>query len=376
MCAQFPEKAREVRTGALNAVETGGVVFIESTAEGQEGDFYDKCQTAQTKQRTGAVLTPMDFKFHFYPWQQNPEYELDPAGVVVTDPMRRYFDKLEKVGVVLSDRKRAWYVKKAETQLADMKREYPSTPQEAFEASLEGAYYAEPMAIAETQGRIAEFKAREGVPVHTAWDLGVGDATAIWFFQVIAGKLGLVGYYQNSGEGMPFYLDKLKDCAKRLGWTYGTHFMPHDIRVKEFMAGRTRAEQLKDMGLNIKVVGQHSVEDGINAARMALPICHFDEEECAEGLKALRAYRKEWDEDKGVWKNKPRHDWASHGADAFRYLAMGWREADNDLTKEQIEEQQRKEREAIIAEMIRPKTYTELVEQYLREQEMEADEAA
>src|SRR5262245_49079207 len=140
LCAQFPEKAREVRTGALNTLQAGQVVFIESTAEGKEGHFFEMCETAQTKQRMGTRLTPLDFKFHFYPWWREPSYELDPEGVTIGDDLRKYFEKLESCdGIQLSDRKRAWYAKKIETQLEDMKREYPSTPAEAFEASIEGA---------------------------------------------------------------------------------------------------------------------------------------------------------------------------------------------------------------------------------------------
>ena len=152
--------------------------------------------TAQAKQRMGTRLTELNFKFHFYPWWREPSYELDPEGVVIGDDLRKYFDKIESCdGVRLNDRKRAWYSKKCETQLSDMKREYPSTPAEAFEASIEGAYYAEQMAQAELQGRVGPFKALEELPVHTAWDLGVGDATSIWFFQKPKGKIYLVGYF-------------------------------------------------------------------------------------------------------------------------------------------------------------------------------------
>jgi hypothetical protein len=121
LCAQFPDKAREVRTGALNTVQAGQVAFIESTAEGQEGHFFELCETAQAKQRMCTALTPLDFKFHFFPWWKCPDYQLDPAGVVIPEPMARYFDKLRDTGgIELNDRQRAWYVKKAETQAADM----------------------------------------------------------------------------------------------------------------------------------------------------------------------------------------------------------------------------------------------------------------
>jgi hypothetical protein len=336
ICAKYPEKAREIRTGALNTVESGQIAFIESTAEGQEGDFFDICEDAQAKHRQGSKLTPLDFKFHFYPWWKNPEYALDPADVVIPDLQRQYFDKLvTSEGIRLTPAQQAWYVKKAERQLGDMKREYPSTPKEAFEASIEGAYYAENIAQAELEGRIGLHPPIKGVPVYTVWDIGVGDDTTIWFWQAVGKKIGVVASYHNSGEGVPFYVDRLAEYEQRMGWAYAQHFYPHDADVKEWGSGRTRVEQITD-ALKAKrisgsdyiprVLPQHHIDDGINAARAIFPLCWFNEAECADGLKALKAYRKEWDEEHGCWKDKPRHDWASHYADGYRYLAMAYRE--------------------------------------------------
>jgi hypothetical protein len=233
LCANFREKAREVRTGALNTVQAGQVVFIESTADGHEGHFYELCEAAQARQRIGGPLTQLDFKFNFFPWWKAPEYEIDPAGVVIEENFRRYFDTLEEAHTIsLSPSQRAWYVKKADTQLEDMKREYPSTPEEAFEASVEGAYYAQQMAKAELQQRIGSFSAEPGYKVHTAWDIGIGDDTAIWFFQILPGVVRLVGYYANSGEPMTHYLDKLRDMSIERRWKYGTHHVPHDIQAQ------------------------------------------------------------------------------------------------------------------------------------------------
>ena len=327
ICAKYPEKAREIRTGALNTIQAGQVVFIESTAEGQEGHFYDICQKAQDKQRSNESLTSLDFKFHFFPWHEAPEYELDPAGVVINDEMRRYFEKLEEEhGIELNERQKAWYAKKAETQLEDMKREYPSHADEAFEASVEGAYYSAQMAKAELQERIGLFPAHPGVPVHTAWDIGVGDLNTIWMFQILPSTIRLVGYYENSGEGMPHYVEELEKMAAERGWVYGSDYMPHDAKVKEWGTGLTRVEQLVSHGRRPVVVPLHRVDDGINAVRQLLGICQFDKGPTSQGVSTLKNYRKEWDEDRGVWRNKPRHDWASHGADAFRGLAMAYKE--------------------------------------------------
>jgi hypothetical protein len=278
LCAKFPDKAREVRTGALNTVQSGQVIFIESTAEGQEGHFYDLCEQARAKQRMSTPLTPLDFRFHFYPWHRAPEYAIDPAGVVIDEPMRKYFDKLEATaGVVLTPGQEAWYQKKAETQLEDMKREYPSTPEEAFEASIEGSYYGELLAAAELQGRIGELPAVDGVPIDTSWDIGVGDETAIWFSQRLGTKTRIVGYYANSGEGLRHYVDAANKMARERGWRLGDTFWPHDGRVREWGSGKSRMELFQDYtGRYPRIVRQLSLDDGIAAVRATLPNCEFD----------------------------------------------------------------------------------------------------
>lgn len=324
ICAKFPDKAREVRTGALNTVQAGQLIFIESTAEGQEGHFFDLSQAAQAKTRTGETLTELDFKFHFAPWWKEPAYEIDPAGVALDDGYQRYFSRLEDShGIVLRPGQKAWYAKKAAVQLADMKREYPSTPAEAFEAAVEGAYYGELMASAELQGRVGEFAAEPGYLVHTAWDIGRSDYTAIWFFQVIGGRIRIVGYFQNTGESLPYYVTELARLSAERGWTYGTHLWPHDGRVTEWGSGKGRIEQALAHGLNVTIAPNLRLADGINAVRGTIPLCTFDATAAADGVKILKAYRKEWDEEHGIWLDRPCHDWASHGADGFRMLAVG-----------------------------------------------------
>jgi hypothetical protein len=241
-----------------------------------------------------------------------------------------------------------------------MKREYPSTPAEAFEASIEGAYYSKELAQAELQGRVGPFKASPELPVSTAWDLGVGDATGIWFWQRLRDKIQLVGYYENSGEGLPHYVEVLKQYRQRHGWTYASHIVPHDARVKEFGSGRTRVEEMINAGIRPTVCPAHSLEDGINSVRATLPHCWFAEDECSEGIRHLKAYRKDWDETRGCWKDKPRHDSSAHAADAFRYLSMAHREVQADPVKEPTTKE-------IIREMIKPKTYAEMWRQHFEE---------
>lgn len=323
ICAKFPEKAREIKTGALNTVHAGNMVFIESTAEGQEGDFFDKCESAQALARSGRPLTEMDFKFHFYPWWRHPGYRLE-APVVITDEHEKYFAKIEaECGTTLDAAQRAWYVKKAEEQGDDMKREFPSTPKEAFEASIEGAYYATQMAKIDAEGRVAELPVMADLPVDTWWDLGMNDLMSIAWVQRVGPWFHFLDYFEDSGEGLEHYANKLREKQEERGFLYGEHVWPHDGNVKILdEKGRKRTEVMRDLGYKVSVVARGAVDQGIQAVRTLLPRSRFDQVHCAPLVKAMRNYRKVWDEDNGVFKNKPLHNWASHPADMMRTGAM------------------------------------------------------
>ncbi len=192
----------------------------------------------------------------------------------------------------------------------------------AFATVFDGAYYVKELIEARDQRRIGKVAADPQLPVHTAWDLGIGDSTAIWFFQVIGSEVRVIDFYENHGVGLPHYAGVLK--AK--GYTYATDWVPHDAKVKELGTGRTRVETLRELGRNPRLVPNHKVMDGINAVRETLKRCWFDEARTEYGLDALRQYRSEYDEKALVFDDKPLHDWTSHAADAFRYLAMAWKE--------------------------------------------------
>jgi hypothetical protein len=192
-----------------------------------------------------------------------------------------------------------------------------------FEAGNEGSYYGRLLAAARDEGRIGPVPMEPGLPVHTSWDLGVGDATAIWFFQVHGRERRYVDFYESSGEGLPHYIRVLQSRP----YVYGRHFAPHDIEVREFSSGTSRIDTARSLGIRFEVIPQHLVEDRHETTRLLLPRCWFDAERCKDGIAALRAYAKDWDDKRQVWLPRPRHDWASHGADAFGYGAMATIEA-------------------------------------------------
>jgi hypothetical protein len=197
--------------------------------------------------------------------------------------------------------------------------EYQQEWECSFDASVRGAVYTKEIAAARNDGRVRAVPYDPMLPVHTAWDLGVGDSTAIWFCQQIGAELRIIDFYEASGEGLQFYANVLD----RRGYKYGRHLVPHDAKVKEFGTGKTRVEAARSLGLKFEVVPMHRLEDGINAARMTFPRCYFDEIKCQPGLDALQNYRWDFNQRLDEYKPTPVHDWASHAADAWRYLCMG-----------------------------------------------------
>jgi len=200
----------------------------------------------------------------------------------------------------------------------------------SFDAAILGAYYGTLIADAERDDRIGEQPLDPALPVHCAWDLGIGDSTAIWFFQVAPGGLRVIDFYENHGQPLSHYAAELASRE----YKYGLDFVPHDAMARELGTGRSRLETLIGLKRKPKLLPSQRVEDGINAARVSFPRIWFDAAKCKFGLEALRQYRTEFDEKAKVFKNTPKHDWTSHAADAFRYMCMGWKELRADLPKE------------------------------------------
>lgn len=192
----------------------------------------------------------------------------------------------------------------------------------SFDAAILGAYYGKEIADAERTGRVTDVPYDPTIPVHTAWDLGIGDSTSIWFFQVAPDGLRVIDFYENHGQALAHYVGEL--IAR--GYRYGHDFVPHDALARELGTGRSRLETLIGLKRKPKLLPAQRVEDGINAARVSFPKVWFDAAKCKFGLEALRQYRAEFDEKAKVFRNTPKHDWTSHAADSARYMFMGWKE--------------------------------------------------
>jgi hypothetical protein len=343
MCAMFPERAKEVASGALNTVATGNIVVIESTAHGASGDFYERSRRAIDYDRLiragQAKLTQMDYRFHFFGWFDDVANTMPPADVPITPPMAEYFDKLEEeLDVAITRGQRAWYVKKSVEQAEHMKSEFPSTPAESFAASVEGAYYGQHMASAEAEGRIGSVPHRPAAPVHTFWDIGRRDATAIWLMQESGGWYDFIAYYEASGEQAAHFARVLQKYRDERGYVYGKHYLPHDIEVTEWVGtgdNKTRKQILEELGVKpIKVVARIQNEiEGIDMVRRVLHRCRFDATLCGPpvpggprrgGIDALKNFRKEYNDQTQAFRDTPLKDWTNHGADAFRQMAQSY----------------------------------------------------
>jgi hypothetical protein len=219
-------------------------------------------------------------------------------------------------------------------ELADAKAEmgedkYRQEFECSFDAPVEGAYYGQLLNEADNQNRITTIPKDNLARIVCSWDLGVSDSTCIWVAQIVGKEVQLIDATENHGVGLDYYVSWLRER----GYDKGQQILPHDVRVREMSSGKSRQEVLMEAGLDVTIAPSLSVADGIQAVRRLLPRCWFDEEKTKQGLSALRNYRRVFDEKRNVFFDTPLHDWASHYADSFRYMAIGLNEVDSDWGK-------------------------------------------
>ncbi len=335
---KFPERANEIVTGGFEAVPITGCIVVESTAEGAAGAFYDLCATALKRQAAGEPESPLDWRLHFYAWFQKRSNRLDPALVTVLPADHAYFDGLvaklrenPKYGpdFTIEPEQRAWYVKKRETLGRSMKREHPSTPEEAFEQAIEGAIFGQEMTRVREAGRITVVPINPEFVVDTFWDFGTGDTMAVWLHQEIALQHRWVKFFPGFGSGLTAFWRMLEAWRMKNGeFKWGRHHLPHDAAAEVLgQETKTKEQMLIEAGMrDIKVVSRIPFKtDAIELARQKLPVDNwFDKIECADGIKALDGYQYVWNDKMGRWSNDPLHNWASHPADAWMQYAQGY----------------------------------------------------
>lgn len=328
ICSKYPDKAKEVMTGSIPAVPTNGVLVIESTAEGQEGEFYELVQRAESLVADNAKLTARDYRMHFYAWWQEPNYRMLVDDVSITREEHSYFDKIERIMECrLDPEQRAWYVA---TKRADftgreerMWQEYPSTPAEAFQVPTDGNYYADDMQALRARGGITRVPELE-LPVNTFWDIGRSDGCAIWFHQEMRGEDRFIGYYEEHNKDLRHYAKELRDR----GHLYGTHYLPHDAAHKRLSDyNRSTKEMLEDLlpGHRFVVVPRITeLITGISTTRKHMKGAFLDEEGCAQGIKRMDGYRKKYSRaDSRYLDDTPdKSNGCTEGADAFRQWAQ------------------------------------------------------
>lgn len=323
ICAYRPEKAREVKTGTLNTISPKSICFIESTMEQPIGHFYDICVEAE---KQAGNIGPLDYKFWFFPWWRRDEYTVDtPRDIGPEDA--NYFKELDlKHGIKLSERQKWWYISKKKEQGDEVFKQFPSIPEEAYRVILENAVYGKEMRTAWKEGRISKVPHIPRLPVNVFFDIG-RDMTAMVFHQADGLIHRIINYVEAENENLDWIANVLqKDFPE---YTYGKFYFPHDIDNVDLSQSRklTRKQILQELGVNpIKVVERvKSLDDGIAATRFLVKSCWFDEVKCKRLVMCLENYRYERHKTTGVLSREPVHNWASHGCDAFRQIAQGFK---------------------------------------------------
>ena len=327
ICAKYPDKAQEVVTGSIPAVPTNGILVIESTAEGREGEFFNMVEQSQRLHASKQALTPKDYRSHFYAWWQEPKYRLDSTTVPITREEHEYFEQIEvAMECRIDPDQRAWYVA---TKTADftgkeerMWQEYPSTPDEAFQLSTDGNYYAKDMVLLRKRGGICAVPVLD-LPVNTFWDIGNSDGCAVWFHQDMRGEDRFIDYFEAHNEDLRFYVAELR----KLGYLFGTHYLPHDADHKRLGDyNKSTRDQLQELlpGERFQIVPRITqLITGIQATRKHLKSAYIDRERCKKGVQRIEGYRKRFNRADNRFTDEPdKANGCSEGADALRQWAQ------------------------------------------------------
>lgn len=336
-----PIKAREIVNGAFNAMTPGNVRDIESTHEGARvGEHYRLLQQCMRFDRNN--LSTIQSRFHFFPWYQDPRYVLPMGTHKIRPEILKYFQRLaDTAGIHCTPEQMLWYDHKHLEQGHGMKKEFPSTPGEAFEAISEGAIYGTQMADLRAAGRIVNFSPEANPPIYTFWDIGLSDYTAVWLIQPVGRWFLVLDWFEAEGLAGSAMPDQMLLMERRWNKPISAHFLPHDATTRDRGTGKSYASELQAGGLqNIRIVPRTpDVWLGIGYVRDVLPHCWFNAARCdhtrnrdgslhdpddtqehfPSGTACLEGYSKDVSAAAGMrLREMPKHDLFSHSADAFR----------------------------------------------------------
>ena len=327
---KYPDKAKELKTGAFQAVSTNSKITIESTAEGQSGLFYEMWIRATKKQLLGKPLTPLDFQPIFLSWLIDPDCYLEDK-VEPESWHLDYEDKLvAELSIELSDGQRNWLYSKLDELQDDFDQEYPASPDRAFRQSVEGTYFHHQYSKLLDEKRLGDFPfvpldiTGNHIEVNVAWDLGVNDEMVLLFQQTVNGVPRVINAYHNTSQGIEFYVNVLKLLSDKHGYKYGTHILPHDIEVFEMSSGMTRTQTLRKLGITrLRILPKLKFMDSIEVCRNFINMCNINEYTADQVSVSIQQYRKKYDKQLGVYLSVDVHDIHSNYMAALRYLAQG-----------------------------------------------------
>ena len=325
---EYPKKARELKTGAFQAVGKNNIITIESTAEGKSGLFYEMWQKAWANRHN--KLTHLDFQAIFLSWIDDPDCTLD-VSVDIPSKLEDYFQELEiDHGIVLKDTQKWWYAKKYEELGDDIKQEYPSFPDEAFESTQSGSYFAEDYRkYIVKRRRLVTNLYDKNLPTYVAIDLGMSDLTVMVFYQVWSDGLRIIDEYHSAGESIKHYVNILRSKP----YNYKMVYLPHDAQVRELGTGLTRFQMFRKYGVRCQIIKRQSIEDGITLIKEWIP--HIWIDNSLENIKkAFVNYSRDYNEALGIYSSKPKHDIWSHFMDAIRYMCTSLGDPKRYINKE------------------------------------------
>lgn len=334
---KFPEKAKEIAAGAFNTVHRGNIITVETTHEGgRYGLNYELIRRAQAS--GDKPETELDWKFFFFPWYNEPSYQLPLVGPLrLTGDQARHFANVEKAtGVTLTPEQKHWWVKKSQIPKVNMAQQFPGSSEEALQAITEGAIYGKEIQELRAAGRVRDFRPDPHAPIYTFWDIGTSDYTCIWLVQFVGLDILALDYYTCHGERPPHYAAKIIEWERLYGRPVKAHYLPHDAGHKlVLIGGKSWVDLLREAGMvNMKIVPRTpDFWVGIQHLRGLLSRFYFHAVNCERdtelpskrilpsGLGALEGYHTEVEASGGTIREMPVHDEASHGSDALRTFA-------------------------------------------------------